>query len=45
MKIDPIKGALIENENFFYQFADETEKIITAGYRNKQKKDKSMENK
>ena len=35
VKIDPVKGALIENENFFYQFADETEKIIAAGYRNK----------
>lgn len=35
--IDPVKGALIENENFFYQFADETEKIIAAGYRNKKK--------
>lgn len=35
VKIDLVRGALIENENFFYQFADETEKIITAGYRNK----------
>lgn len=36
--IDDINGALCENENFFYQFASETEKIIDAGYRNLQKK-------
>ena len=36
--IDPVDGAICENENFFYQFASETEKIIDAGYRNLQKK-------
>lgn len=35
--IDPINGAICENENFFYQFASETEKIIDAGYKNLQK--------
>lgn len=38
--IDPVDGALCENENFFYQFASETEKIIDAGYKNLEKKRK-----
>lgn len=41
VKIDPVRGAIIENENFFYQFADETEKIIAVGYRNKRKEQES----
>ena len=32
--IDEVDGAICENENFFYQFASETEKIIDAGYKN-----------
>lgn len=36
--IDEVDGALSENENFFYQFASETEKIIDVGYRNLLKK-------
>lgn len=42
VNIDEVDGALCENENFFYQFASETEKIIDAGYKNLQKK-KSLE--
>lgn len=43
-KIEPITisevdGAMCENENFFYQFASETSKIIDAGYKNLQKGD------
>ena len=41
--IDPIDGAICENENFFYQFASETEKIIDAGYKNLEKKRQSCE--
>ena len=36
--IDSIDGAICENENFFYQFASETEKIIDAGYKNLEKR-------
>ena len=36
--IDDVNGALCENENFFYQFANETAKIIDIGYRNLQNK-------
>lgn len=42
--IDPVDGALCENENFFYQFASETEKIIDAGYKNLEKKRKLQDN-
>lgn len=42
--IDPVDGALCENENFFYQFASETEKIIDAGYMNLEKKRKIQNN-
>lgn len=42
--IDPVDGALCENENFFYQFASETEKIIDAGYKNLEKKRKMQGN-
>ena len=35
--IDEVEGAICENENFFYQFANETSKIIDAGYKNLQK--------
>lgn len=38
VKIDEIDGAICDNENFFYQFASETEKIIDIGYRNLQRK-------
>ena len=41
--IDEIDGAICENENFFYQFANETSKIIDAGYKNLQKRDKVNE--
>lgn len=34
VEINSIDGLKIENENFFYQFASETEKIIDVGYRN-----------
>lgn len=42
--IDPVDGAICENENFFYQFASETEKIIDAGYRNLEKRRKMQDN-
>ena len=35
--IDEFDGAVCKNEDFFYQFASETEKIIDIGYRNLQK--------
>lgn len=35
--VDPIQSVLTDNENFFTQFAAETEKIIYAGYKNKHK--------
>lgn len=35
--IDPVRGVLIDNENFFTQFASETEKIIRVGFENKHK--------
>ncbi len=34
VQIDPIDGVTIENPKFFYQFASETEKIISTGYKN-----------
>lgn len=34
VNIDEVHGAQCENENFFYQFANETGKIIDIGYRN-----------
>lgn len=37
IEIDEFDGAICENENFFYQFASETEKIIDVGYKNLQK--------
>ena len=37
--IDEVDGALCENENFFYQFSNETAKIIDVGYRNLQKQE------
>lgn len=37
--IDEVEGAICENENFFYQFANETSRIIDAGYKNLQKGD------
>lgn len=33
--VDPIRGVLTENENFFTQFASETEKIVRVGFSNK----------
>lgn len=44
VNIDEVDGALCENENFFYQFASETEKIIDAGYKNLEKKRKMQGN-
>lgn len=35
--VDPIRGVLTENENFFTQFASETEKIVRVGFTNKLK--------
>lgn len=35
--VDPVKGVLTENVNFFTQFASETEKIIRTGFFNKHK--------
>lgn len=35
--VDPIRGVLSDNENFFTQFASETEKIIRTGFINKHK--------
>ena len=40
IEIDPIRGVLTDNENFFTQFASETEKIIRAGFNNKHKVNK-----
>lgn len=37
ISIDPVYGAICDNENFFTQFASETEKIVTTGYANKNK--------
>lgn len=35
--VDPIRGVLTDNENFFTQFASETEKIVRVGFSNKLK--------
>lgn len=35
IQVDPIRGIITNNENFFREFASETEKIIRAGYENK----------
>ena len=35
--VDPVRGVLTENENFFTQFASETEKIVRVGFTNKLK--------
>lgn len=35
--VDPIRGVLTDNENFFTQFASETEKIVRVGFTNKVK--------
>ena len=32
--IDKVEGAMCMNQNFFYQFANETEKIVDVGYNN-----------
>lgn len=37
VEVDAVKGFLIENENFFTQFASETERIMYVGFHNKQK--------
>lgn len=37
--IDEVQGAICDNENFFFQFAGETSKIVDAGYRNLQKRE------
>lgn len=36
IKIDCVDGCISEKQDFFYQFGDETEKIIDVGYRNLQ---------
>ena len=43
VNVDEVEGAICNNENFFYQFANETEKILMAGYKNLQKKCKGYE--
>lgn len=35
IEVDPIKGIITDNENFFREFTSETEKILFAGYNNK----------
>lgn len=35
--VDSVRGVLTDNENFFTQFASETEKIVRAGFNNKLK--------
>ncbi|MCM1182210.1 MAG: AAA family ATPase [Roseburia sp.] len=35
--VDPVRGVLTDNENFFTQFASETEKIVRVGFTNKVK--------
>lgn len=35
IEVDPIRGIITNNENFFMEFSSETEKIIMAGYKNK----------
>lgn len=35
--IDKIDGIIIDNPKFFYQFASETEKIVSTGYKNMMK--------
>lgn len=42
--IDEIEGAICDNENFFFQFAGETEKIVDAGCRNLQKQEQMNKN-
>ena len=37
IKVDDVDGAICDNPNFFYQFADETMKIVDTGYKNSQK--------
>lgn len=44
IEIDEVKGAICENENFFYQFASETERIIDVGYRNLKSRQEKEEN-
>lgn len=35
IEVDPIKGIITDNKNFFREFVSETEKILFAGYNNK----------
>ena len=35
IEVDPVGGIITNNENFFPEFASETEAMVTAGYRNK----------
>ncbi len=44
IRIDEVDGAICDNENFFYQFANETSRIIDIGYRNLQKRLNETEN-
>lgn len=43
IEVDPIRGIITNNENFFMEFSSETEKILMAGYKNLQKKCKGHE--
>lgn len=38
IEVDPIRGIITDNENFFREFASETERIIRAGFNNKHRK-------
>ena len=38
VNIDEVEGAVCSNENFFYQFANETAKIVDIGYKNLQRR-------
>lgn len=38
VNVDEVEGAVCSNENFFYQFANETAKIVDIGYRNLQRR-------
>lgn len=35
IEVDPIRGIITDNKNFFMEFSSETEKILMAGYKNK----------
>lgn len=35
IEVDPVRGIITDNENFFREFSSETEKILITGYKNK----------